>query len=259
MNLEVHSVPNQFHFLQLLQLLQLLQATSTSTKYYEHPFELFQRLWRCGHQHLLAHLGRQAARRRRPEVKRSHLCLRHAPEAPAMVNHMRVFIPHGRHRRSLHPRHSRSHGCRNHCRPAAARPQASCLPLRRHRRRRHGSRMRPECVDSELTREFSRAGPREDGGWHYETEIDGVVTAVNVSTLSTRVEPGRVIRFTYEQHVQHCIFEWRKQHRAAFLGTTLSLRRNYEDHIKHCGKMLLMKAGMNETRTRLVYPSQIAG
>ncbi|ELQ43747.1 hypothetical protein OOU_Y34scaffold00135g1 [Pyricularia oryzae Y34] len=119
--------------------------------------------------------------------------------------------------------------------------------------------MRPECVDSELTREFSRAGPREDGGWHYETEIDGVVTAVNVSTLSTRVEPGRVIRFTYEQHVQHCIFEWRKQHRAAFLGTTLSLRRNYEDHIKHCGKMLLMKAGINETRTRLVYPSQIAG
>ncbi|KAL5898585.1 hypothetical protein ACKVWH_000001, partial [Pyricularia oryzae] len=58
--------------------------------------------------------------------------------------------------------------------------------------------MRPECVDSELTRKFSRAGPRKDGGWYYETEIDGVITAVNVSILSTLVKPGRVIRFTYE-------------------------------------------------------------
>ncbi|KAK1973415.1 hypothetical protein LZ30DRAFT_610880 [Colletotrichum cereale] len=119
--------------------------------------------------------------------------------------------------------------------------------------------MRPDCVDEELTQEFAHSGPGINGVWYYETEINGKITPVNVSMLSTLVEPGRIVRFTYEQHMMHCIFEWRKQLRQRFLGTTISFRREMEDHIKHCGNMFLLKAEMNETRTKLVYPSHIAG
>ncbi|KAK2038258.1 hypothetical protein LZ31DRAFT_440187, partial [Colletotrichum somersetense] len=97
--------------------------------------------------------------------------------------------------------------------------------------------MRPDCVDHDLTQEFARSGPGSDGTWYYETDINGKITAVNVSMLSTLVEPGRIVRFTYEQHITHCIFEWRKQLRQRFLGTIMSFRRDMEDHIKHCGQM----------------------
>ncbi|TQN67154.1 hypothetical protein CSHISOI_08292, partial [Colletotrichum shisoi] len=96
--------------------------------------------------------------------------------------------------------------------------------------------MRPERVDRELTREFARSGPGSDGAWYYEAEIYGETTPVNVSMLSTLVEPGRTVRFTYEQHMTHCIFEWRKQLRQRLLGTVMSFRRGMEDHIKQLWK-----------------------
>ncbi|KAL0934430.1 uncharacterized protein CTRU02_211229 [Colletotrichum truncatum] len=119
--------------------------------------------------------------------------------------------------------------------------------------------MKPECVDHDLTDEFARSGPGIGGAWYYETEVDGKPVHVNVTELSMMVEPGRIVRFTYEQHVTHCIFEWRKQFRRHFLGTTMSLRREMEGHIKHCGSMFLLNADRDELRTKLVYPNQIIG
>ena len=40
-------------------------------------------------------------------------------------------------------------------------------------------------------------------------------------------------------HVIHCIFYWRKEHRARFNGKMVEPRSDSEKHIKHCGKIFL--------------------
>jgi hypothetical protein len=71
------------------------------------------------------------------------------------------------------------------------------------------------------------------------------------------IEPGRTIWFTYEQHVAHCVFAWRKQFRQQFTGIVMPTTASDEGHIRHCGEMFMLNASLEERRTKLVYPSEV--
>jgi hypothetical protein len=118
--------------------------------------------------------------------------------------------------------------------------------------------LRPECIDSELTREFTTASRSDPGGvWLYQTELDGKQRLINGTELSMLIEPGRTIWFTYEQHVAHCVFAWRKQFRQQFTGIVMPTTASGEGHIRHCGEMFMLNASLEERRTKLVYPSEV--
>lgn len=88
---------------------------------------------------------------------------------------------------------------------------------------------------------------------------DGRLARVNATQLSEMVEPGRQVWFTYEQHVTHCYFSWLKEFRREWTGTVMHLPREKEAHVRHCGKMFLLRSGLDEWRTKLVYPARPVG
>lgn len=119
--------------------------------------------------------------------------------------------------------------------------------------------LRPECIDFDLTHEFTTASRSDKGGaWLYQTEMDGKYRLINGTELSMLIEPGRTIWFTYEQHVVHCIFSWRKQFRQQFTGIVMHMTASDEGHIRHCGEMFMLNASLGERRTKLVYPSEVS-
>lgn len=81
----------------------------------------------------------------------------------------------------------------------------------------------PWCRDSELTHEFNHAGPGADGEWTFYKDTDGneTMTLDEVGELGNH--PGKPWFSTYEWHVLHCVYNWRKMFRACTLGTTLEL------------------------------------
>ncbi|KAI4655504.1 hypothetical protein J4E93_000216 [Alternaria ventricosa] len=118
--------------------------------------------------------------------------------------------------------------------------------------------LKPECIDFELTHEFTTASRSDKGGvWLYQTELDGKYRLINGTELSMLIEPGRTIWFTYEQHVAHCVFAWRKQFRQQFTGIVMPMTASDEGHIRHCGEMFMLDARLGERRTKLVYPSEV--
>ena len=95
------------------------------------------------------------------------------------------------------------------------------------------------CRDDELTAEFERSGPGVDGSWTYWA--DGAHTKeISTDEIAKMADhPGVLFHMTGHWHVIHCIFYWRKEHRARFNGKMVEPRSDSEDHIKHCGKMFL--------------------
>jgi hypothetical protein len=119
--------------------------------------------------------------------------------------------------------------------------------------------LRLECIDFELTHEFTTASRSDKGGvWLYLTELDGKHRLINGTELLMLIEPGRTIWFTYEQHVAHCVFAWRKQFRQRFTGIVMPMTASDEGHIRHCGEMFMLNASLEERRTKLVYLSKVS-
>ncbi|KAF4543344.1 uncharacterized protein LTHEOB_43 [Lasiodiplodia theobromae] len=98
---------------------------------------------------------------------------------------------------------------------------------------------KPECINADITDEFTRAGPGPDGAWFYRTEIDGNMTTVNVSQVIDLIEPGRMVWQTTRWHLLHCMFVWRKISLSRFDGTLLPMNREEEaTHGKHCERLV---------------------
>ncbi|KAH8805172.1 hypothetical protein F5884DRAFT_708406 [Xylogone sp. PMI_703] len=101
------------------------------------------------------------------------------------------------------------------------------------------------CRDKELSEEFDKAGPGPNGSWSYYSDKYGT-RQLNVTEISYYAN-NRSAQYwsTYEWHVVHCIFYWRKQFRARFTGVTVEKRFDTEAHIKHCGKMFMLRKPFN--------------
>jgi hypothetical protein len=91
------------------------------------------------------------------------------------------------------------------------------------------------CRDDELTAEFERSGDGPNGTWQYwaDTKHTQPMSLEEVGALADH--PDQLFHMDNEWHVIHCIFYWRKEHRARFNGKIVEPRSDNEGHIKHCG------------------------
>lgn len=94
------------------------------------------------------------------------------------------------------------------------------------------------CRDTALEEDFDSLGPGDGGRWQYYKDHN---------TTST-FEPQEIADFagttqkyynTWEWHVLHCLFYWRKTHRSHFTKVTVEPRFNTDAHIHHCTKLIL--------------------
>ncbi|KAG6047343.1 hypothetical protein E4U39_000539 [Claviceps sp. Clav50 group G5] len=96
----------------------------------------------------------------------------------------------------------------------------------------------PHCRDPAIEDEFDTLGPNPDGTWDYFA--DG-----NMSEPLSRGQVAELVRSdgryytSWEWHVVHCLFYWRKLHRAQFSEVTIEPRFNTDAHIHHCSKLIL--------------------
>ncbi|KAG5979806.1 hypothetical protein E4U55_004743 [Claviceps digitariae] len=97
----------------------------------------------------------------------------------------------------------------------------------------------PHCRDDELTAEFERSGPGKNGQWTYWRD-QARTQEIRLDELAMMGDdPHFRFYMTGRWHVVHCIFYWRKEHRARFNGKVVEPRSDSEGHIKHCGKVIL--------------------
>jgi hypothetical protein len=95
------------------------------------------------------------------------------------------------------------------------------------------------CQDDELTAELERSGPGIDGKWTYWTDA-AHTKEISVNEIA-KMAGNEELRFhmTGHWHVIHCIFYWRKEHRARLNEKIVEPRSFSEKHVKHCGKIIL--------------------
>lgn len=100
----------------------------------------------------------------------------------------------------------------------------------------------PHCIDQPLTEEFNRAGPGLGGSWRYFSKPNVHSAELNTTALAALgdVHQGQFYA-TYEWHLKHCLFNWRKLWRSTRRGEVV-LEKIYDNevHIEHCG-MLFMR------------------
>lgn len=95
------------------------------------------------------------------------------------------------------------------------------------------------CRDDELTAEFERSGPGVDGKWTYWADFAHTqeISLDEIAAMGGDVDSKFYMSGYW--HVIHCIFYWRKEHRARLNGKIVEPRSDSEAHIIHCGKMFL--------------------
>lgn len=99
------------------------------------------------------------------------------------------------------------------------------------------------CRDDELTAEFERAGDGPDGSWIYWVDRNHT-QEIPLEELATKGDdPDFRFHMSIEWHKVHCIYYWRKEHRARFNGKKVERRSDSEPHINHCGMILSGMAG----------------
>lgn len=110
------------------------------------------------------------------------------------------------------------------------------------------------CVDLELLEEYSKAGPGPHGEWTYFAIENGQHVNLTVEEASLKLVPDSEIYITYENHVVHCIYGWRKLWRSQHLHTgARRLDNDDEHHIKHCGMVALERTDLQRVNTRVKY------
>jgi hypothetical protein len=95
------------------------------------------------------------------------------------------------------------------------------------------------CRDDELTAEFERSGPGVDGKWTYWTDSAHTKEISTEDIANGADDEDFRFHMSGHWHVIHCIFYWRKEHRARFNGKVVEPRSDSEAHIKHCGEIFL--------------------
>lgn len=101
------------------------------------------------------------------------------------------------------------------------------------------------CRDNYLEEEFNTLGPNPDGSWTYFADYD-MNTTIDLNTISNFAGTSTRFYNEWEWHVMHCMFYWRKLHRAQFSDITIEPRFNTDGHISHCTRLIL---SMNTTST----------
>jgi hypothetical protein len=103
----------------------------------------------------------------------------------------------------------------------------------------------PHCRDTYLETEFDKLGPNPDSTWTYYADY-ARTTPIAIATISEFA--GSTTRFynEWQWHVMHCMFYWRKLHRAQFSGVVIEPRFNTDAHIGHCTRLIL---SLNTTST----------
>lgn len=96
------------------------------------------------------------------------------------------------------------------------------------------------CRDDELTAEFERSGPGPEGQWTYWRD-GGHTDEVGLEEIAQMADDTSArFHMTGHWHVIHCIFYWRKEHRARVGGKMVVEGRSFsEKHSKHCGNIFL--------------------
>ncbi|KAI1842111.1 hypothetical protein JX266_011644 [Neoarthrinium moseri] len=108
----------------------------------------------------------------------------------------------------------------------------------------------PDCYDGELVAQFEARGP-----WQWYVGRDGGVTAD-----AKAVREGRLDRLyvTWEFHLLHCTFQWKKMHRAMLAGRPIDSYIGNFSHTQHCERMIMnRRTQLNSTGTDIFikYPS----
>ncbi len=81
----------------------------------------------------------------------------------------------------------------------------------------------PTCRDDELTAEFERSGPLEEGSWPYYKDLrkTHLLSVEDLASMADNESGDRTFYMTTEWFVARCMFYWRKMERAERLGTTI--------------------------------------
>ena len=90
------------------------------------------------------------------------------------------------------------------------------------------------CRNDELTAEFETMGPGTNGSWIYwaDSNHTQVVSVEEIAAMADDHEAR--FHMSYDWHVVHCIFYWRKQYQSRFNGRIVEPRDDSEEHIMHC-------------------------
>ncbi|KXS99642.1 hypothetical protein AC578_9939 [Pseudocercospora eumusae] len=107
--------------------------------------------------------------------------------------------------------------------------------------------LRPQCIDEELSREFSRSGPGPNGSWpyYYNHNETGPEHVVSAAELSMRDDLFAVTYTVFEWHIQHCTFYWRKLFRQPMTGVVMEPHFDIEHHVVHCGMGFLKRNNLS--------------
>lgn len=96
------------------------------------------------------------------------------------------------------------------------------------------------CRDDELTAEFLKAGTGVNGTWEFwwDHEHTKPMSIDEVSMLAD--DPEGAFYGTWEYHVKHCTYQWRKHTRALMKGIiNMDMENVGLGHIQHCEGVIL--------------------
>ncbi|KAH8804685.1 hypothetical protein F5884DRAFT_884328 [Xylogone sp. PMI_703] len=114
----------------------------------------------------------------------------------------------------------------------------------------------PQCRDDQLTAEFKKSSSSPSGRWIYYADRNAttVLTQHEISMMAELPLEQAYFWTTFEWHLSHCSFYWRKEFRSRQRGLTIEDRYDRESHIKHCHMAFLNNDGtpLKETSTRAV-------
>ncbi|KAH6653031.1 hypothetical protein BKA67DRAFT_659678 [Truncatella angustata] len=109
---------------------------------------------------------------------------------------------------------------------------------------------RKACFDEELMHEFLAAR-----NWTWWLASDGN-QEVAMETVALGIHPRLFV--SWEYHLFHCTYMWKKMHRALLRGTPLDSYLLDQNHTAHCSHMLLDRNPLLEQRNTIIvtkYPS----
>lgn len=101
------------------------------------------------------------------------------------------------------------------------------------------------CRDDELTAEFMKAGKGPNGTWEFwwDHEHTKPMSIAEVSLLPD--DPNGAFYSTWEFHVKHCTYQWRKHTRGLEKGiTNMDIENVGLGHIQHCEGVILRQLPM---------------
>lgn len=95
----------------------------------------------------------------------------------------------------------------------------------------------PACFDGELIEEFNRV--KEWGYWEHKKGVGGQVP------MEEAQKGLRDLYVSWDHHRHHCIYMWKKLHRAVVSGRPIDSYVGNYGHTKHCERMLFSEETSN--------------